>query len=369
MRDTIFLTGATGVIGQALVPLLTVRRDIKKVHTLIHNTPAGSSFEGVTAVSGNVALDEDLGLNDLWLEEIVEDVTVVIHAAADTRFSAPVAELRAVNAGGTQNLLAFASRCRKLRAIVCLSTVHVAGKRTGAIEEEIVEHSAGFVNSYEQSKYEAELLLRDKMKELPISVVRLSTVLGDSRNGEAAKLAAIHQGLRLYYHSLAPMIPGFPSSPVDLIASDYAAAAIAHLAISNFSPGSVFHLCGGQDVLSLDDLLKQTHEAFVRYRPSWRKRSIAAPSIVGLPTFELFAQSVDEVGDNLLRHSVNVIRHFAPQLAYPKTYEDAGCALALASMGVEKPRIADFYPKVIRSLVESGWADQKISTTPEAVAI
>jgi hypothetical protein len=114
--------------------------------------------------------------------------------------------------------------------------------------------------------------------------------------------------------------------------------------------------------------LQQTHEAFIRYRPSWRKRSIAAPAIVDLSTFELFARSVDEVGDNLLRHSVNVIRHFAPQLAYPKIYEDAGCTRALAGLRMEKPRIADFYPKVIRSLVESGWADQKIATA-ETVAI
>jgi nucleoside-diphosphate-sugar epimerase len=368
MRDTILLTGSTGVIGRALVPLLAERRDVEQIYALERGGSQSFSLENVTMVSGNITAGNHMGLSAHWLEEIAEKVTVIIHAAADTRFSAPLSQLRATNVDGTKNVLDFASRCRRLRGIVCLSTVHVAGKRTGVIEEEIVEYAAGFVNDYEQSKYEAELLLRHKMQDLPICVVRLSTVLGDTRTGEVSKLAAIHQGLRLYYHSLAPMIPGFPSSPVDLIALDYASTAIAHLAISNFSAASVFHLCGGRDTLSLEDLLKMTHEAFMLYRPAWRKRSIASPTIVDLATFELFARSVDEVGDNLLRHSVNVIRHFAPQLAYPKTYEDVSCRRALDGIGVNKPRVADFYPQVVRWLVESGWTDQQFTTPVEAVA-
>jgi thioester reductase-like protein len=368
MRDTILLTGSTGVIGRTLVPLLAERRDVEHVYALVRGGGEAANLEKVKAVPGDIAAGERLGLSDQQFEEISENVTVIIHAAADTRFSASLSQLQAANVDGTQNVLDFARGCRSLRGIVCLSTVHVAGQRTDAIEEDIVEHSAGFVNCYEQSKYESELVLREGMGDLPISIVRLSTVLGDSTTGAVAKLAAIHQGLRLYYHSLAPMIPGFPSSPVDLIASDYAAAAIAHLAVSNFSAGSVLHLCGGRDTLALNDLLEITHKAFVRYRPSWRKRSIASPTIVDLSTFELFARSVDEVGDNLLRQSVNVIRHFAPQLAYPKTYDDDGCRNALGNMGIDKPRVADFYPKVVRWLIESGWADQKLTTPVTAVA-
>jgi thioester reductase-like protein len=373
MKDTILLTGATGTVGRSLLPILADRGDVEKVYLLLRK-PAESpdfdrpGFDRMMAVSGDVTAGDQLGLDAPPSGEIAKNVTVIIHGAAETGFSAPLAELRAVNVEGTKNILNFAAHCPRLRAIACLSTVHVAGKRTGVIEEEFVEHSAGFVNGYEQSKYEAELLLCEKMKDLPISVVRLSTVLGDSGTGEVAKLAAIHQGLRLYYHSLAPMIPGIPSSPVDLIASDYAAAAIAHLAIAQFSAGQVFHLCGGRHLLSLDELLKLTHEAFTRYRPSWRKRSIAMPAIVDLPTFELFARSVQEVGDNLLRHSVDVIACFAPQLAYPKSFEDGACMRALANLEREKPRILDFYPKVVRWLVESGWADRNVATTVEAVA-
>ena len=364
MRDTILITGATGAVGRGLVDVLAKRTGAEVIYAMSRHG-GEESQAGVISLRGDIR-SQTLGLSPQDYDEIREHTTLIVHAAADTRFSASLPDLRAVNVEGTKNILAFAGLCPKLRGLLALSTVHVAGKRTGTIEESSLDHDAGFVNNYEQSKYEAELLLREKMKDLPIAVIRLSTVLADSKTGEVPVIAAIHQGLKLYYHSLAPMIPGTPACPVDLIASDYTALAIAGLACEAFYPGQTFHLCGGKDSLTLEQLLALTHEAFMTYRPSWRKRSIAMPAVVGLPTFDLFAQSVDAVGDHLLRHSVQVIRHFAPQLAYPKMFEETLCAKVLAELEISKPRAADFYPKAVRWLVESGWADRTI--TPEAVA-
>ena len=364
MGDIILLTGATGAVGRGLVRALAKRSNVDVIYALSHQVDVEANA-GVIPLRGDVR-SLTLGLSPQQYGEVRQRATLVIHAAADTRFSAPLSELRAINVEGTKNVLAFAVGCGQLRGLAALSTVHVAGKRTGKIQESSFTHDAGFVNNYEQSKYEAEIILREAMKDLPIAVIRLSTVLSDSTTGEVSKLAAIHQGLRLYYHSLAPMIPGTPDCPVDLIASDYAVSAIADLACDGFHAGQTFHLCAGKDAFTLEQLLAQTQDAFMTYRPSWRKRSIAMPAIVDLPTFELFAQSVDDVGDNLLRHSVQVIRHFAPQLTYPKLFDDASCMEALAKFNIEKPRVADFYPKAIRWLVESGWTDRAI--VPEAVA-
>jgi long-chain acyl-CoA synthetase len=365
MADIILVTGAAGVVGRALVEVLAARSSTDAIYALVHRGDIEASPKEVIPLRGDLR-SLKLALSPGEYDEVRQRTTLIIHAAADTRFSAPLDELRAINVGGTRNMLAFAAQCPKLRGLVAISTVHVAGKRAGTIEESALSHSAGFVNNYEQSKYEAEVVLRETMSSLPIAVVRLSTVLGNAASGEVPKMAAIHRGLRLYYHSLAPMIPGTPSSPVDLIANDYTASAIATLACEGFSEGQTFHLCGGQDFLTLEQLLEETHQAFIRYRPSWRKRSIAMPAIVDLPTFELFARSVDDVGDHLLRHSVSVIRHFAPQLSYPKRFDDANCARVLAKCKIDKPRVGDFYPKVIRWLVESGWSDRTVEV--EAMA-
>ncbi len=357
MSHTILLTGATGMVGQALVPLLARRNDVSGIFALTHETGYQGPPEKIIPVRGDVTAGPELGILQAASREMLDRVTIIVHAAADTRFSAPLDAARAVNLEGTKNVLEFASHCPRLKAIVALSTVHVAGKRTGPIREGDLQHDAGFVNSYEQSKYEAELLLREGMSELPISVLRLSTVLGDSTTGEVARIVAIHHALRLYYNSLAPMIPGTPDSPVDLIAADYAAAAVGHFATDGFQAGQTFHICGGEDVLTLGPLLALTREGFLRYRPSWRKRAIEMPAIVDLPTFELFARSVEEVGDNILRSSVAIIKHFVPQLAYPKTFDDAACAGSLPAAGFLKPEALDFYPSVVRWLVETGWGE------------
>jgi long-chain acyl-CoA synthetase len=301
----------------------------------------------------------DLGITPQVSREILDCITVIVHAAADTRFSAPLKEARAVNLEGTKNVLAFASHCPRLEAIAALSTVHVAGKRTGSIHEDDLNHATGFVNSYEQSKYETELLLRERMSVLPISVLRLSTVLGTSTTGEVGRMAAIHHALRLYYNSLAPMIPGTPDSAVDLIALDYAAAAVAHFATDRFQAGRTFHISGSEDAMTIARLLALTRETFFRYRPSWRKRAIEMPAIVDLLTFELFARSVEEVGDNILRSSVAIIKHFVPQLAYPKTFGNAACARSLQGVGLLKPRVLEFYPTVVRWLVETDWGERR----------
>jgi len=357
MAHTILVTGATGVIGEALVPLLARRNDVRAIFALTHASEYLGSSGKVTPVRGDVTAGPGLGIASESSRQILDHTTVIVHAAANTRFSASLAEARAVNLEGTKNVLAFATDCSRLEAFAALSTVHVAGKRTGTICEEDLDHTAGFVNSYEQSKYETELLLREHMSELPISVLRLSTVLGSSTTGEVKRLAAIHHALRLYYHSLAPMIPGTPGSLVDLIALDYAASAVEHLAAERFQAGRTFHICGGEDALSLAHLLGLTRDAFLRYRPSWRKRAIEMPAIVDLPTFELFVRSAEEVGDNILRASVAIIKHFVPQLVYSKTFRDAECTRSLRANGLLKPSVVEFYPQVVRWLVESGWGE------------
>lgn len=359
MADTILITGATGMVGQALAPLLACRNDVDEILALVHRSEYQPWCEKVKPVLGDVTAGPQLGTSVEVSREISDRITVIVHAAAGTQFSAPLDEARAINLQGTKNVLAFASRSPRLKALTVLSTVHIAGRRTGWIHEDDLNHDAGFVNSYEQSKYETELLLREHMGELPISVLRLSTVLGTSTTGEVARLAGIHHALRLYYNSLAPMIPGTPDSAVDLIAVDYAAAAVEHLATGGFQAGRTFHICGGEDVLTIAEMLQLTLETFLRYRPSWRKRAIEMPAIVELPTFELFARSVEEVGDNILRGSVEIIKHFVPQLAYPKTFVDAACAQSITTAGLLKPKVREFYPKIVRWLVETGWGEHR----------
>jgi nucleoside-diphosphate-sugar epimerase len=359
MRHTVFITGGTGMVGQDLLPKICSQEIVERVIVLTHGNGALPAHQKIEAVRGDVRLP-DLGLQHDVKQAVVRTVTTIIHGAAETSFASELSAAQAVNVGGTENIIRFAADCPLLQAFCHLSTVHVCGKRTGTIREADLEHNSGFVNAYEQSKYEAEQFVASQAHRLPTTVVRLSTILGRSRDGAVTKSGAIHYALRFFFHSLAPMVPGTKESPVDLIALDYAVESIALAALHQFTPGSTWHVSGGSDAFSLEQFLEETLQLFYKHRPAWRKRAIEKPAIVNLETFYLFVKSVEELGESVLKNSVAVLKSFAPQLAYPKLISDASTQLVMQRSGLARPAIRNFYPKVIRFLLENNW-----ETTPQ----
>ncbi|MBI3853979.1 MAG: SDR family oxidoreductase [Verrucomicrobia bacterium] len=360
MKQMLLITGGSGAVGRPLLAALAAVGEVEKIYVLVRHLPDNFELPKVKLVPGDVTNPNNCGLSPETARELAGEVTAILHGAAHTRFDAPLDLARHVNVAGTQNLLTLATRCRRLERFGFLSTCHVAGKRCGKILESELTHACGFVNAYEQTKHEAEQLLRAAYPALPIAVYRLSTILGDAPTGAVNKLAAVHHAIRFFYGSLAPMIPGQADSPVDLISQDYAVAAICELFCHRFAAGQTFHVCAGDDALPLDEFLDLTLKVFMRHRPAWRKRGIEKPAIVDLPTFELFARSVEEIGDSPLVQSVALVKHFAPQLAFPKQFDDTECARALANSGVTRPGLREFYPRVIQWLMEHRWGPRAL---------
>jgi thioester reductase-like protein len=232
----------------------------------------------------------------------------------------------------------------------------VAGRFTGCFGEDDIGGHEGFVNSYEQSKAEMESLVREAMPSLPIALYRLSTIIGDSRSGAVTGFNAVHHALRLLYQGLAPMVPGEPATPVDLIPVDFAADAAFHLFEHAFTPGVTYHLCAGADRSApLGALLDATMAAFERYRPAWRRRSIARPALVNLETYELFVRSVEEAGNDVLLQATRAVQAFAYQLAFPKIFDAHRATAVLASAGIMPPPVLDYYDAIVRWCIESNW--------------
>ena len=121
----------------------------------------------VRALAGDVT-EPGLGVDPADLA----GVTHVIHCAASVSFDLPLEEARRINVAGTQNVLAACRAMPDFERLDAVSTCYVAGRRTGLIQETDLEHDAGFHNTYEQTKYESELLLRAAMPDLPIAVHR-----------------------------------------------------------------------------------------------------------------------------------------------------------------------------------------------------
>ena len=368
MRDqSIFLTGATGAVGGDLLRQLATRERLS-INVLVRRGNRDShgrlkavlgdlhATARVNVLEGDICAGPSLGLDDATFATLQRETTHIIHAAGSTSFTLPLAAARAANVWGSRNMLGFARGCASLECGAFLSTVYVSGKRQGAFaESEYGDAGHGFVNSYEQSKAEMEELIRDAMCEMPLLLVRLSTVVGDSTTGRVSGFNTIHHAIRLLYNGLAPMIPGDPKEPVDIVSSDFVAAAALHL-VEHAPRPSVFHLAAGRESCSsLDELIGETVGALSRFRPQWRKRAVEKPLIVDLDTYELFVRSVEETGNEVLKSATRSIRTFAYQLAHPKVFETYHAAASLADSGISPQRSLDFYPRVVKYCLESNW--------------
>jgi nucleoside-diphosphate-sugar epimerase len=352
----VFLTGASGLLGGALARRLALDR--VPVCAVVHeHRPRWTARSPGTVhfVPGDITRPR-LGLGAGPYRELTGRVTEILHCAARPEFSLTRAAATRANVTGTENVIAFAGACRHLRKVGVLSTAYVAGRRTGVILEGELDHRAGFVNAYEQSKYRMEQVLHGCQARLPIAVYRLSTVIGDARTGRVEQFNAVHQALRLFHRGLVPMVPGEDDSLVDLISSDYAADALFHLFARRFQPGTTYQIVAGQEnAPPLRQFLDSTAGLFARFDPQWRARAVASPPIVPLETFRLLERSIARTGSTVLSKIVGVMSTFAPQLAFPKRFDSRNTAAALRGSGIRARPLGAYYPRIIRWCLAERW--------------
>ena len=351
---SILVTGATGLLGRAVLQRLLAADARLRPIVLVRDAArwmrsagAAGPLERVTVVEGDLR-SEALGLTSEARGLLRRQVTAIVHLAANTTFSNPLANARAVNTSGTGQLLELAGECASPVRFAYVSTAFVAGRRTGVIAEELVAPSAGWVNAYEQSKYEAEQLVCRHSADWII--LRPATVVCDDGNGAVSQLNAVHRALRLYRAGLVAMMPAVDRSTIDVVTADFVADAIARLALRDDAAGRVVHLCDGEGALPLGELLDMTFAHWARDL-AWRRRSITRPPLVDLATYALFERSIEEVGDPSIKRLTRSLSHFVPQLALPKLF-DTSTARALLGFGA--PPVRDFWLRMIEQLFAAG---------------
>jgi len=276
----VLVTGATGFLGTEVV-----RRFLEGTgHPIVALVRAGDAESArlrlarawwdwpdlraqiggrVEALPGDVSLP-DLGLDAEAYATLASRVTHVVHAAADLRLHAPLDDLRAVNVRGTAHVLALAQaahRHRGLERFSHLSTAYVAGLRTGPIAEDELSDARGFASAYEESKFEAERLVRAAGEALPVSIFRPAMVVGDSRTGAIKTFNTLYVPLRLYLTGRLRVLPVSAGLKVSLVPVDHVADAACRLTLDPRAAGLTFHLVAPAEALpTAGDLLAAVRE-------------------------------------------------------------------------------------------------------------
>jgi nucleoside-diphosphate-sugar epimerase len=280
------LTGATGFLGTRLVRELLSRHEaitiltraggadpVDRIARVLHavGTPETRLAERLQVVEIELSLP-DLGLSASAFRDLADGLDAVWHCAGDIDLEASLAKVRAVNVEGTRNVLALAAAGRRNPLFCHISTAFVAGaRRTGVVYEDDLDGSWGFENAYEQSKYEAELLVHSwaTAHRRPAVVLRPS-ILVDDRTARPElpthPLQVVTRAIETILKQASPLdklllastkdpirLPGAPYAHLNLIPVDDAAAAMVELAQARRDRGvDTYHVVHHRDVTVTD---------------------------------------------------------------------------------------------------------------------
>ena len=362
VHSPIFLTGATGFVGMELLA-----RDLERTERTIYALVRGESDEDAQrrldvtvarmlpdpapfagraiAVRGDV-MRPGLGMAPRRRAELAETVGEVVHGAASVSFALPLPDSRAINVCGTENVLAFAQRVKDLRRFGYISTAYVAGDHRGVFREDQLDIGQRFRNAYEQTKFEAEQIVREHSRELPIQIFRPSIVVGEADTGWTPAFNVIYWPLKAFERGAYKALPAKLSAPVDVVPVSYVAEAIFELTQRDAPSGTTYNLAAGHQASTVGELLEMSSEYFGRRRPR-----VLPPVAYRRLVHPLLLRR----GDEQRRKAVADSEVFFPYFAMRVRYDTMTARAGLAGTGVRVPALRDYFGRLMDFAVAAEW--------------
>jgi thioester reductase-like protein len=346
LNETIFLTGFPGFIAGRLVKRLAMegarflllvqpafmeraRAEVARI-----SGETNSTADGFRLIEGDIT-KPGLGIPLTEIEMVRRETTTLFHLAAIYDLAVGRAPAMRVNVEGTRNVNQFALTLPGLRRYHYVSTCYVAGLREGVILETELEHSAGFRNFYEETKYLAELEVDALKDKLPLTIHRPSVVCGDSRTGETAKYDGIYyliNYLRKFPRLLSLANIGNRQVSLNLVPVDFVVEAMTALVKDERATGLTLQLADPAP-LTTHELFETIAKALAGRRPllTLPARMVRvslmlplSPQITGLP------------------------RAGAPYFFLKQTYDTTRADELLSSRGVHCPSFRDYAGALIQ---------------------
>jgi len=293
----------------------------------------GRSSDDFRIVQGDISQPQ-LALTEDDLQMVRSNTTRILHLAAIYDLAVARELAFRVNVEGTRNLNVLAQTLPKLRHYHHISTCYVAGKREGRILETELQHSAGFRNFYEESKYLAELEVDNLKSELPITIHRPAVVCGDSQTGETAKYDGVYY--LIHYLLRWPSVLswfniGNHDVSLNLVPVDFVVNSIATLAFDESVVGQTLQHADPQP-LTTNQLFNAIAKAIkgktsrVTLPPRWVAWGLMlppSPSITHLP------------------------HHAVPYFFLKQTYDTAQSQQALSRHGIRCPSFESYVGTIV----------------------
>lgn len=370
-RNAVLLTGATGFVGMELLARYVERGD-RDVYALVRAISDGEAAERidatlelvgaadpdgrVTAIAADIEAD-GLGLAARRRAELAERITEIVHSAASVSFTLPLDQSRCINVEGTRKMLDFAEEAAArggLERFAYVSTAYVAGTHVGEFHERDLAVGQDFRNAYEQSKFEAEQLVRERVEHLPVQIFRPSIIVGERDTGWTASFNVLYTPLKAFARGGLPLLPADRDAPVDVVPVDYVADAILAVVSDPLDqPGETFHLVSGGGATTVGELADRAAAHLDRDPPP-----IVSPG--------LYRRLIHPVLSRIVRgarrrRALRQSEVFFPYFTMRVRFDDARARARLAPHAIEAPPVARYLARLIDFARAADWGRRPLS--------
>ena len=343
------LTGATGVIGSALLRrlvnsnekvILLIRADSdrcldRRIKELVCfcqlDDPAKARIHPVRAD----LYQPKLGLPGHVYQNIFKEVTHILHCAGNVNMGLPIHVAEKQTMTMTGNMLKLMEKNPQIRKMEYVSTIGVAGHTPHGIPEEWMNHERLFHNSYEAAKSCAETFIQKEIQQgKNITVHRPSMVVGDSRTGEN-----IH--FQVFYHlceflsgaRTLGFIPSLRGVYLDLVPCDYVADLIYWASCQEKDLPRILHACSGpKKSIGLDELAKNV-------RRIYQKNGYRLPKSRRLPVavYQAMVDVIKYFTSKKTKRALNTLPLFLSYVKTPQHFINTRTRKLAKAAGIELP--------------------------------
>lgn len=349
MKQTYFVTGYPGFLAGNLIQQLIYDhyQDIEHIYLLVLPSQENQAKKKLsklkedvnygrnmfTIITGDIT-KPDLAIHPKNNQLLKDTVTHVFHLAAIYDLAVPQDIAWHVNVSGTNQVNNWVKTIDKLERYIYFSTAYVSGMREGRIYEQELAVGQTFRNHYEHTKYEAERLVAELNKSVPITIIRPGVVKGNSITGKTIKFDGLYFMLNLLDRlRFLPIIPYFGegSAEGNFVPSDYVLQATSYLAIAKVGEGKTYHLTDPSPY-TMRELQQILSEAYLGKSPKG-----------SLP----MAFAKRSLSNSAIRKWLHVEKEVLDYFTIHASYDNSQVTADLIGTGIVCPDLKDTVPSMI----------------------
>jgi len=279
----------------------------------------------------------DMGLSGREYRAIGREIDRIHHVAHVSYAGVDRETAKLTNVRGAVEAIELAKASPSLRCLVHHSTAAISGDREGMFYEDELDEGQHFVTVVEQTRMQAEKAMRRAMRELPIVVVRPTTIVGDSGTGEADHFDGPYLLVTLILalpSEIAVPLPHPGTTPVNIVPVDFVVRAAHAIGRHPDAPGKTAHLASHEG-LTAARLFELVARAGGRRTARSHFSTRVAQALLAVP------------GVGRLLHKP---RELVQQLATAADYDTRSADQLLGGTGIECPPFSSYVDTLVSAV-------------------